>query len=212
MTIVAIDGPAGAGKTSVATAVASALGFKHIDTGGMYRAVALMAIESAIDPSDGERLAEMCRRTPPRATDGEVLIGERDVTIRVREPDVTEIVSLVSAQTEVRQEMTMAQRALARGVDVVMEGRDIGSVVFPDADVKVYLTASLEERARRRSAESGDDPREIQLSIHTRDTADSDRDVSPLTIPDDAVVIDSTGRSITDVVTEIRAQVEQKRG
>lgn len=212
MTVVAIDGPAGAGKTSVATAVAEALGFEHIDTGGMYRAVALLAIESSIDPSDGERLAEVCRENEVRAVGGKVLIGGRDVTTRVRERDVTGLVSVVAAQREVREEMTAAQRALAGEANVVMEGRDIGSVVFPDADVKIYLTASLEERARRRSAESGDDPREVQLSLGSRDTADSARDISPLAVPEDALFIDSTGRSIGDVVSDICREVERRRG
>lgn len=210
MTVIAIDGPAGAGKTTVARAVAAALGFKHVDTGGMYRAIALLALERGIAPEDAVALQEISRQVDIFAADGVVMIDGRDVSDRVRQPDVTQIVSLISAHPEVRAEMTSLQRELASGNDVVMEGRDIGSVVFPDADLKVFLTASLEERARRRSAESGDDPREIERLIRERDSADEEREASPLAVADGATEVDSTGRTVDEVVAEIRQALAGK--
>jgi len=209
--VIAIDGPAGAGKTTVARAVAAALGFKHVDTGGMYRAVALLSLERGVDPSDGSALEEICRQVDIWAVDGEVAIGGRDVSELVRRPDVTQIVSVVAAHPEVRSQMTRSQRSMAQSVDVVMEGRDIGSVVFPDADLKIFLTASLEERSRRRSAESGGDPAEVQRLILQRDSADEGRDASPLAVAQGAIEVDSTGRSIDDVVAEIQRSLEDIR-
>jgi cytidylate kinase len=211
LTVIAIDGPAGAGKTTVARAVAAALGFKHVDTGGMYRAVALLSLERGVDPSDGSALEEICRQVDIWAVDGEVAIDGRDVSELVRRPDVTQIVSVVAAHPEVRSQMTRSQRSMAQSVDVVMEGRDIGSVVFPHADLKIFLTASLEERSRRRSAESGVDPAEVQRLILQRDSADEGRDASPLSVAQGAIEVDSTGRSIDDVVAEIQRSLEDIR-
>jgi len=211
LTVIAIDGPAGAGKTTVARAVAAALGFKHVDTGGMYRAVALLALERRVDPSDGSALEEICRQVDIWAVGGEVTIDGRDVSELVRRPDVTEIVSVVAAHPQVRSQMTRLQRSMAHSVDVVMEGRDIGSVVFPDADLKVFLTASLEERSRRRSAESGVNPAEVQRLILQRDSADEEREASPLAVAEGAIEVDSTGRSIDDVVAEIQRSLEDIR-
>lgn len=208
MTVLAIDGPAGSGKSTVAKAVANRLGWAHIDTGGMYRALALLAIEVGVDPADGERLAEISRQVDISAIDGTVTVGSRDVSNRVREPDVTEMVSQVSAHPAVRAEMTARQRQLAGNRDVVMEGRDIGSVVFPEAEVKVFLTASLEERVRRRAAETGEDPAELLVSMGSRDAADTRRAASPLARSKEALLLDSTGRSIEDVVSEVVVVVE----
>jgi CMP/dCMP kinase len=208
MTVIAIDGPAGAGKSTVARAVATALGYEYLDTGAMYRAVALAALESEVNPDDGDRLRDLVRGQEIVATRERVTIDGRDVTARIRDADVTEMVPAISARPEVREALVAQQRDAAAEGNVVVEGRDIGSAALPDAELKVFLTASLTERARRRVRQLGlpEDPDTIEryrLSIEARDTTDSSRAASPLVRPPDAVVIDSTGRTLEEVVTEI---------
>jgi cytidylate kinase len=207
-TAVAIDGPAAAGKSTVARAVAGALGWSYLDTGALYRGVALAALDRGSDPSDGpavERLA----RTVSLESDGEVvLLDGRDVTRRIRDSDVTAAVSTVSAHAGVRRALLERQRDAARRGDVVMEGRDIGSAVIPEAAVKVFLDASLEERARRRARQLGlsADPerlRELAAGLADRDRADSSRAASPLVRSPGAVVIDSTDMDVDAVVGAI---------
>jgi len=191
--VVAIDGPAGSGKSTVARAVARRLGLDYLDTGAMYRSVALAALRGGVDPVDGEGLARLAKQT------------EVENTARIRAPDVTTIVSTVAAHPEVRAEMVRRQREWVRGRGGgVVEGRDIGSVVFPDADVKVFLTASEEERARRRQRdEAAPDRAAVAADLARRDGLDSSRQVSPLRPADDALVIDTTGRTVDDVVEEV---------
>jgi cytidylate kinase len=208
MTAIAIDGPAGAGKSTVARAVAEALGYQYVDTGAMYRAVALAALESNVDPRDGRRLGELARSMRIATTPERVTIDERDVTTRIRDADVTETVSLISSQPEVRDALVALQREAAAASDVVMEGRDIGSVALPGAELKVFLTASLEERARRRVLQLGlpenaDTLGRHERSIAERDSSDSTRASSPLVQSPDAIVIDSTGRTVDEVVEQI---------
>ena len=208
MTVIAIDGPAGAGKSTVARAVATALGYEYLDTGAMYRAVALAALENEVDPDDGDRLRDLVRGLAIVATRTRVTIDERDVTARIRDADVTEMAPAISARPEVREALVAQQRHAAAEGNVVVEGRDIGSAALPDAELKVFLTASLTERARRRVRQLGlsEDPDTIEryrLSIEARDTTDSSRAASPLVRPPDAVVIDSTGRTLGEVVEEI---------
>ena len=193
MPVVAIDGPAGSGKSTVARAVARRLGLDYLDTGAMYRSVALAALRGGVDPVDGEGLARLAKQT------------EVENTARIRAPDVTTIVSTVAAHPEVRAEMVRRQREWVRGRGGgVVEGRDIGSVVFPDADVKVFLTASEEERARRRQRdEAAPDRAAVAADLARRDGLDSSRQVSPLRPADDALVIDTTGRTVDDVVEEV---------
>jgi cytidylate kinase len=194
--VIAIDGPVGAGKSTVARAVADRLGWAHLDTGAMYRAVALATLRGGVDPEDQTAVVELARKV-------ELTVGERvsldgdDVTDAIRSPEVNQVVSVVAANPGVRAEMVRRQRAWAdtRSGGVV-EGRDIGTVVFPDADLKVFLTASDEARAARRS----DEDRE---GLARRDRLDSSRAVSPLAIAADAVVIDSTTRTVENVVEEI---------
>ncbi|TMK85433.1 MAG: (d)CMP kinase [Actinobacteria bacterium] len=192
MPLVAIDGPAGSGKSTVARTVAGRLGAAYLDTGAMYRSVALAALERGVDPTDGEALAKLAGALDIEVGE-RVLVDGVDATTAIRGPDVTAVVSAVSAHPPVRAEMVRRQRrwAEAHGGGV-LEGRDIGSVVFPHADVKVFLTASEEERARRRAAD-----------ISRRDTIDSTRAASPLRPADDAVVIDTTGRTVDEVVDEV---------
>ena len=207
--IIAIDGPAGAGKSSVARAVAAELGFRYLDTGAMYRAVALAALERSIDPHE---LTELAQNLDIDVSDGSVSLDGVDVTERIRGRDVTEIVPAVSAISGVRNAMARHQRAAARGGNVVIEGRDIGTVIVPDADVKIFLTASLEERARRRCAQLGlgcdaETLERVSKSIAARDAADSTRAASPLEAAPDAIVVDTSGLAFEEVVGRIIAMV-----
>jgi cytidylate kinase len=195
--IIAIDGPAGSGKSTVARAVADELGWSFLDTGSMYRAVTLEALGRDIDVHDAERVAELAESvsivTMPRVT-----VDGRDVDDLLRTDEVNVAVSVVAANPRVRASMVARQRqiALAQPVGTVVEGRDITTVVFPHATLKVFLTASLEERAIRRGEEGAD-------SVARRDRADTTRLASPLTQASDAVVLDTTGRDVDDVVREI---------
>ncbi|MEA2433194.1 MAG: CMP/dCMP kinase [Actinomycetota bacterium] len=214
MTAVAIDGPAGAGKSTVARAVASRLGYSYLDTGALYRAVALAAIERGIDPEDGRALADVTTELDVALSEGIVTLDGKDVTERVRDPDVTQIVSTVSAHPLVRRALLERQRALAATGDVVMEGRDIGSTVLPDADVKIYLTASPDERALRRAEQEGLATDEASLavlkeSIAERDEADATRDVSPLIRASGAELLDTSDLSIDEVVDRIVEAVQR---
>lgn len=213
MTLVAIDGPAGAGKSTVARAVADRLGFAYLDTGAMYRAVALAAIERGVDPMDPDAVAAVARRTTLTWDGDAVLLEGRAVGDRIRAADVTAVVSAVAAVPAVRAVLVAAQRAFAAGRDAVVEGRDIGTVVFPDADVKVFLTASPAERALRRARQEESlhaDIAAIEADIARRDEADAGRATSPFARASDAVVVESTGRPVGDVVTEIVALVGDK--
>lgn len=204
MPLVAIDGPAGSGKSTVARTVAGRLGAAYLDTGAMYRSVALAALERGVDPTDGEALAKLAGALDIEVGE-RVLVDGVDATTAIRGPAVTAVVSAVSAHPPVRAEMVRRQRrwAEARGGGV-LEGRDIGSVVFPHADVKVFLTASEEERARRRQRdEDAPDVKAVAADISRRDTIDSTRAASPLRPADDAVVIDTTGRTVDEVVDEV---------
>jgi cytidylate kinase len=194
--LVAIDGPAGAGKSTVSTAVAEQLGVDRLDTGAMYRAVAALALAEGIPPTDSAAVAAGAAASTIEVGE-RVSINGRDVTDVIRSPEVGRVVSIVAANPEVRRQMVKRQRAWAdaHGGGVV-EGRDIGSVVFPDAHLKVYLTASTEERARRRDDEAPE-------GVARRDRIDSTRQASPLREADDAHRLDTTGRSVQDVVEEV---------
>lgn len=209
-TIVAIDGPAGAGKSTVARAVAERLGFTRVDTGALYRCVTLLALEQGLEGSGTLARAAHDLELEFRGT--EVKLGGRDVTSLIRSAEVTGAVSAVSAEPEVRAALLETQRRLARDHPrgAVLEGRDIGTVVFPEADVKVFLTASDEERARRRHAElasrgSGETVDLVLESIRRRDAQDAGRAVAPLLAAEDAVVVDSTGLTLEEVVDRIVA-------
>ena len=215
MSVVAIDGPAGAGKTTIAKAVAETLGWDYVDTGAMYRAVTLKALDEGIDPNDGERLGAAADEADIAFHDGTVLLNGNDVTERIRSGEVTNSVPAVAAQPAVRRALMQRQRAVAGRDNVVMEGRDIGTVVAPDALLKVFLTASLEERARRRLHDVGSDETPEHLmnmrkALGDRDTADSERELSPLKLPPDAVTIDTTGKAVPEIVSEIVGLVKER--
>jgi CMP/dCMP kinase len=188
--VVAIDGPAGAGKSTVARALARALGFTYLDSGAMYRSVALTRPD---DPAGLDIAFEGDR----------VLLDGRDVSQAIRTPEVSEQASRVAADPRVRKAMVAKQRELLAQGDWVAEGRDIGTVVAPDADLKVFLTATPEERARRRAAELRADPQTVLAEQAIRDERDRTRTASPLRAADDAVQVDTTGRSVEEVVEEI---------
>jgi CMP/dCMP kinase len=214
VTIIAIDGPAGAGKSTVAREVAARLGWLYIDTGAMYRAVALAALREGVDLADASALADVARSADVELSNGRVLLNGEDVTSPIRDDEVTRAVSAVSAHPDVRRALVSLQRSFAESRDVVMEGRDIGSVVFPQADVKVWLTASEEERSRRRLEQLGrpvtnDSLAEMAGSIRARDRSDATRSASPMSRPPDAVEIDSTDSPIARVVDAIVALVPQ---
>jgi cytidylate kinase len=205
---VAIDGPAGAGKSTLARAVAERLGLPRLDTGAMYRAVAYAALMRGVDPTDRLQVAQIARAIELDVSE-EVMVDGVDATYAIRTPEVDAAVSAVAANPEVRTEMVARQRAwVAEHGRGVVEGRDIGTVVLPDADLKVYLTASSEERALRRAQErSGEDLSRIAAAIRRRDHLDSTREASPLPalqdVAQDAVVIDSTGRDAREVLEEV---------
>ena len=207
MTAIAIDGPAGAGKSTVARAVAEALGFTYIDTGAMYRAIALRALEAGIDPSDPEAAARLASSVDMALENGAVFVDGRDVSDLIRTEDVTRASAQIATHPGVRDALVLVQRRLASEGDVVMEGRDIGTKVLPDAEVKIFLTASLGERTSRRAGDVGvTEPGELEKlrnAIAARDRSDMERDESPLVQAPDAVVVDSTDRSISDVVEEV---------
>lgn len=204
MIVVAIDGPAGAGKSTIAKALAAKLGVRYLDTGAMYRAVTFAAMSSGIELNDQNLVADLTRKSKMLLTDESVVINGLDATVAIRSSEVTAAVSTVAANSQVRTELRERQRQwIADHNGGVVEGRDIGSVVFPDATLKVYLTASPIVRARRRVAQSGGNVDEIATSIASRDLQDSSRSDSPLTQTDDAVIIDTSDRSIDEVVAHL---------
>jgi CMP/dCMP kinase len=221
--IVAIDGPAGAGKSTVAREVARRLGAAYLDTGAMYRALAWLAIQAGVAPSDGAALAALAREHPveivPTDDGDRVIVDGREVTAEIRAPEVAAAVSEVAAHAGVREHMVAAQRALMSQGDWVSDGRDVGSTVRPDAEVKVYLTATPEERARRRRAElaaQGIDLDGVRVleDVRRRDALDTSRAASPLRVATGAVVIDCSevaAEEVADRVMEMVAGIRASR-
>jgi len=199
--IVAIDGPAGAGKSTIARTLAERLGIAYVDSGAMYRAVALWALEADIDLDDPFRLEQLAKQARIEfvAPGNIVLLNGEDVTTKIREPRVSDAASKVAAVPGVRRAMREEQRRIGQGQSLVMEGRDIGTVVFPDARVKIYLDAHPEARARRRAEEIGRSVEEIAREMIERDTRDRTRAEAPLTQAPDAEYVDSTGLSLEEV-------------
>ena len=209
--VIAVDGPAGAGKSSVAKALAERLGLTYLDSGAMYRCVALAALERGIDPEDADAVGPLARGLEIAFDGARVILDGRDVSREIREAEVSAAASRVSVAPDVREAMVARQRALIRAADFVAEGRDIGTVVSPDAPLKVYLTATPEERARRRAAETGESVERVMAALRARDARDTGRQHSPLRAAEDAVVLDTTDLSVEAVVEEI-AGLARERG
>ena len=209
---IAIDGPAGAGKSTIAKLAAKELGFIYIDTGAMYRTIALYLIREHVDCEDEQALSDALRSIDVEIsyTDGvqQLILNGENVTDLIRTEEVSQMASVSSAKPQVRQKLLQLQRTAAEKYDVIMDGRDIGTVILPDAQLKIYLTASIEERARRRYMEMQEkgiecDLHEIEADIAERDERDMNREVSPLKQAEDAVLIDSSHMTITDVCEKI---------
>jgi cytidylate kinase len=210
--VIAIDGPAGSGKSSTARLLAGKLGFTYLDTGAMYRSVTLAALERGVDLRDKAGVTEIAGeieiRIVPGAEEDTVFVDGRDVTLKIREPGVDAGVSLVSSYKRVREKMVELQRQIAGQADIVAEGRDMGTVVFPDADLKIFLIANLETRAVRRCRQLNGAGIETTVeqqiaSLSSRDLFDSGRDHSPLKMAKDAVVVDTTDLSLSGQVEKV---------
>ncbi len=214
--IVAIDGPSGAGKGTVARAVAARLGYRHIDTGAMYRAVAWKARQQGIDLNDEAAVAQIADRAAFDLEQGRVAIDGQDVSKAIRTPEIDAAATTVARHPAVRRTLVARQRTYGADGGIVMEGRDIGTVVFPDADVKIYLDASPEERARRRAADpahtssKGTQLSEVATALAERDRNDSTRAASPLVVADDAIVVDTTSVPVETVIEQVLTLVRAR--
>jgi cytidylate kinase len=213
--IIAIDGPSGAGKGTVARAVASELGYRHVDSGAMYRAVGWKALRDNVPLDEEDAVARVAEQSPIDVTAARVTIDGIDVTRQIRTPEIDRAAAAVARLPTVRAILVARQRELGQGGGIVMEGRDIGTVVFPRAAVKLYLDASADERARRRAndpAHSGVPAAvsEVATLLTERDRLDSTRATSPLYAASDAIAIDTTGKAIEEVVKDVMAVIKSK--
>jgi len=213
--IIAIDGPSGAGKGTVARAVARELGYRHVDSGAMYRALAWKALRDGVPLDDDDRVAALAVASVIEVSSTAVTIDAADVTRFIRTPEIDRAAAAVARLPQVRTVLVERQRRIGDGGAIVMEGRDIGTVVFPHADVKVYLDAAPEERARRRASDpnhSGGPAAvsEVATLLTQRDDIDRTRTASPLVAAPDAVVVDTTGKSVDEVVGEVMRVVKRE--
>jgi cytidylate kinase len=211
--IVAIDGPSGAGKGTVARAIAATLGYRHVDSGAMYRAVAWKAVRDNVPLDDEDAVVGVADRSRVEIADARVTVNDEVVTREIRTPAIDQAAASVARFPRVRAILVARQRALGAGGGIVMEGRDIGTVVFPQADVKIYLDASAQERARRRASDPAHTGMpaavsEVATLLTERDRLDSTRPTSPLHAAADAVVVDTTGKTVAEVVAQVMTIVE----
>jgi CMP/dCMP kinase len=209
--VIAIDGPAGAGKSTVARGVAAALGFTYLDSGAMYRSVALAGIRAGADLDDSEALGSLAADLAIELDGDRVELDGEDVSAAIRAPEVSAAASRVSVHPQVRAAMVARQREMIAAGRYVAEGRDIGTVVSPDAALKIFLTASREERARRRAAETGQAPDEVLIAQAERDARDSGREYGAMQAAKDAVELDTTGFTIGEVIERV-AKLARERG
>jgi cytidylate kinase len=208
--VIAIDGPAGAGKSTVARAVAVEIGFTYLDSGAMYRCVALAALEGGVPLDDGEALGELAEGLEIRFDGRRVLLGERDASDEIRAPQVSAAASQVSVHPRVRKAMVTRQRQLVVAGRYVAEGRDIGTVVSPEAPLKIFLTASDEERARRRAEETGEPVGQVLAAQRRRDASDIEREHGALRAAEDAVELDTTGFTLDEVVDRVVGLIRER--
>ena len=219
--IIAIDGPAGSGKSTVAKKAAGQLGYHYLDTGAMYRALAVLALEHEVDVNDEQALVDLSNQYPisfgyeeGEVLPSQVLIGKFDVTRSIRTPQTDKAVSPVSAHPRVREALVDQQRIIAQKANYVVEGRDIGTTVFPRAEVKIFITASPEERAKRRALQNKargleDNYEQIYEAILVRDKADTERETSPLRPAGDATIIDTTNMTLNEVIESVIALAQR---
>jgi len=208
--VVAIDGPSGSGKSTVARALAGRLGRAYLDTGAMYRAVAFAALRRGLDPDDGVLMAKLAVDAEIALDAEAVVVDGVDATIEIRGPEVTRAVSAVASNSEVRRELVRRQRewVSTHGGEAVVEGRDIGTVVFPDADLKVFFTARLDVRAGRRHREVVElDYEAVAADMARRDTVDTERRADPLAMAEGAVLVDTSDRSVEEIVDDLAARL-----
>lgn len=208
--VIAIDGPAGAGKSTVARAVAASLGWTYLDSGAMYRCVALAALDRKANPEDAQALGEVARGLDIGIGDRRVTLDGEEVSDRIRSPEITQLASRTSTHPEVRAAMVARQRELIAAGQYVAEGRDIGTVVSPEAPLKIFLTATPEERARRRAAETGEHPETVATAQRERDERDRTREHSALRPADDAVELDTTGLSVEETAARVVALARER--
>lgn len=215
--VIAIDGPAGAGKSTIAKKLAECIGYTYIDSGAMYRAVTLKVLREKIPMGDTDRIIRLTGVTDIDFRDNSIYIDGKVADMEIREETVNKNVSLIAAIPEVRRLMVELQRKISKNTNVVMDGRDVGTVIFPDAGFKFFITASVEERAERRYKElrlKGYEAelQDIKVQIEKRDHIDSTREDSPLVAAADAIIIDTTGKSIKEVLEEVIHNIELKGG
>ncbi len=208
--VIAIDGPAGAGKSTVARGVAAALGFTYLDSGAMYRSVALAALRAGVDVDDPAAVAALARELAIEFDGSTVLLAGEDVSAAIRESQVTDAASHVSVHPGVREAMVARQRELIEAGDYVAEGRDIGTVVSPDSPLKIFLTAEHTERARRRAKETGEPYEDVLASLFERDARDRERDHGALRMADGAIEVDTTDKTIDGIVAGIVAIARER--
>jgi CMP/dCMP kinase len=208
--VIAIDGPAGAGKSTVARGVAEALGFTYLDSGAMYRCVALAALRHGVALDDAEALGKLAADLQIELRGGRVILDGEDVTEEIRQPEVSAAASRVSVHPDVRSAMVARQRELIASGPYVAEGRDIGTVVSPDSPLKVFLTASEEERARRRAAETGEPPEAVREAIDSRDERDREREHGALRAAADSVELDTTELTADQVIERVVALARER--